>query len=163
MARTSLAFFSLTEELTIAAWDAVDAKWDEVPRSYAPAWHTFMALRAVLFQIQDIVQGHIVDIIWSFVCRFITSYTIHWNAFEVLKAIGVFFAWSFSRPVAISISRMPMSLPTKSLANVLRRIPSASLLNVRSRRVFWDCGTLILYCSASASCTQQNYLTTNFT
>ena len=62
MARSSLAFFSLTGELTIAAWNAVDAKWDVVPRSYAPAWHTFMALRAVQFQIQDIVR-HIVDLI----------------------------------------------------------------------------------------------------
>ena len=47
----SFAFVSLTEEVTIAAWDADDAKWDEVPRSYAPAWHTFMALQAALFQI----------------------------------------------------------------------------------------------------------------
>ena len=58
----SLASFSVTEEVTIAAWDAVDTKWDEVPRSYAPAWRTFIALRAVLFQIQDIVQGHIGEI-----------------------------------------------------------------------------------------------------
>ena len=114
MARTSLAFFSVTEELTIAAWDAVDAKWDEVPRSYAPARHTFMALRAVLFQIQDIVQGHIVDIIWSFVSGFKPSYTIHWNDFEVFKPIGVFFAWSFNRSVAWSFSRMLMSHPTKA-------------------------------------------------
>ena len=52
------SFLSLAEEATIAAWDAVEAEWNEVPRSYAPAGHTFMALRAVLFRIQHITQGH---------------------------------------------------------------------------------------------------------
>ena len=58
----SLTSFSVTEEVTIAAWDTVDAKWDEIPRSYTPSWHTFMALQTVLFQIQDIVQGHLGEV-----------------------------------------------------------------------------------------------------
>ena len=30
------SFLSLAEKATIAAWDAVEAEWNEVPRSYAP-------------------------------------------------------------------------------------------------------------------------------
>ena len=49
------SFLSLAEEAAIAAWDAVEAEWNEVARSYAPAGHTFVALRAVLFRIQHVV------------------------------------------------------------------------------------------------------------
>ena len=101
--KDSLAFFSLTGEVTIAAWDAVEAKWDEVPRSYAPAWHTFMTLQAVLFQIQDIVQGHIreVDLSqlpghvakWiSGVSRFILKYDSVWGLYGLGHILGILFA-----------------------------------------------------------------------
>ena len=85
----------------------------------------------------------LIDIVWSFLSGFVTSGTIRWNAFEEFKAIWVFFAWSFCRAVALSSSRVLMSLPTKALASVLRRIPNESILNVRSRRGICDCRTLI--------------------
>ena len=84
----------------------------------------------------------LIDIVWSFLSGSISSGTIRWNASELIKAIWVFFAWSFCRTVARSSSRMPMSLPTKALAHVLRRIPNVSILNIRRRRGIFACRTL---------------------
>ena len=85
----------------------------------------------------------LIDIVWSFLSGFVTSGAIRWNASEEFKAIWVFFAWSFSRAVALSSSRVLMSLPAKALANVLGRIPNESILNIRSRRGICVCRTLI--------------------
>ena len=74
----------------------------------------------------------LIDIVWSFLSGFVTSGTIRWNAYEEFKAIWVFFAWSFYRAVALSSSRVLMSLPAKALASVLGRKPNESILNVKS-------------------------------
>ena len=85
----------------------------------------------------------LIDIVWSFLGGFVTSGTIRWNASEEFKAIWVFFAWSFCRAVALSSSRVLMSLLAKALANVLRRIPNESILNIRSKQGICDCRPLI--------------------
>ena len=56
----------------------------------------------------------LIDKVWSFPSGFVTSGTIRWNASEEFKAIWVFFARSFCRTVAISSSRVLMSLPAKA-------------------------------------------------
>ena len=68
------SFLYLAEEATIAVWDAVEAEWNEVPQSYAHAGHTFMALRAVLFRIQDIARGHSGEVDLSQLPRHVTKW-----------------------------------------------------------------------------------------
>ena len=74
-----------------------------MPRSYAPAWHTFMALQAMLFQIQDIVQGYIGEVdlsqlpghvtMWiNGVSRFIRKYDSSvWGYYGLGHSLGILF------------------------------------------------------------------------
>ena len=97
--------------------------------------------RMVLLLISRIFSP--IDIVWSFLSGFVTSGTIRWNASDEFRAIWVFFAWSFCCAVALSSSRVLISLPAEALANAIRRIPNESILKIRSRRGICDCRTLI--------------------
>ena len=94
----------LAEEATIATWDAVEAEENEGSRSYAPTGHTFMALRALLFRIQHIAQGHSGEVDFSQLPRHVTKWingvlrfmqkydSSVWGCYDLGHSLGVLFA-----------------------------------------------------------------------